>query len=31
MHSYSRDLGGRTLTMEAGKIEKQAKGAVLVL
>ena len=30
MHSYSMDLGGRTLTIEAGKIAKQANGAVLV-
>ena len=31
MHSYSIELGGRTLTMEIGKIAKQANGAVLVL
>ena len=30
MHSYSIELGGRTLTMEVGKIAKQANGAVLV-
>lgn len=30
MHSYSIKLGGRTLTMEIGKIAKQANGAVLV-
>ena len=30
MHSYSMNLGGRTLTIEAGKIAKQANGAVLV-
>src|SRR5574344_700506 len=30
MHSYSMDLGGRTLTIEAGKIAKQANGGVLV-
>ena len=30
MHSYSFELGGRTLTMEIGKIAKQANGAVLV-
>ena len=30
MHSYSMDLGGRTLTIEAGKIAKQANGAVLI-
>lgn len=30
MHSYSIALGGRTLTMEIGKIAKQANGAVLV-
>lgn len=30
MHSYSIELGGRTLTMEIGKIAKQANGAVLV-
>lgn len=30
MHSYRIELGGRTLTMEIGKIAKQANGAVLV-
>ena len=30
MHSYSMQLGGRTLTIEAGKIAKQANGSVLV-
>src|SRR5574344_1209099 len=30
MYSYSMQLGGRTLTIEAGKIAKQANGAVLV-
>ena len=30
MHIYSIELGGRTLTMEIGKIAKQANGAVLV-
>lgn len=30
MHSYSIELGGRTLTIEIGKIAKQANGAVLV-
>jgi len=30
MHTYSMELGGRTLTIEAGKIAKQANGAVLV-
>lgn len=30
MHSYSIELGSRTLTMEIGKIAKQANGAVLV-
>ena len=30
MHSYSIELGGRTLMMEIGKIAKQANGAVLV-
>jgi polyribonucleotide nucleotidyltransferase len=30
MHTYSMDLGGRTLTMEIGKIAKQANGAVFV-
>lgn len=30
MHSYSIELGGRKLTMEIGKIAKQANGAVLV-
>ncbi len=30
MHSYSIELGGRTLTMEIGKIAKQANGSVLV-
>ncbi len=30
MHSYSMEWGGRTLTIEAGKIAKQANGAVLV-
>ena len=30
MHSYSIELGGRTLTMEIGNIAKQANGAVLV-
>ena len=30
MHSYSIELGGRTLTMEIGKIAKLANGAVLV-
>ncbi len=30
MHSYSMQLGGRTLTIENGKMAKQASGAVLV-
>lgn len=30
MHTYSMELGGRTITMEIGKIAKQANGAVLV-
>lgn len=30
MHSYSMELGGRTLTVETGKIAKQANGAVLI-
>ena len=30
MHSYSMELGGRTLTIESGKIAKQANGAVLI-
>lgn len=30
MHSFSTDFGGRTLTIEMGKIAKQANGAVLV-
>ena len=30
MHSYSMQLGGRTLTIEAGKIAKQANGSVMV-
>ncbi|MCD8175324.1 MAG: polyribonucleotide nucleotidyltransferase [Phascolarctobacterium sp.] len=30
MHSYTMDLGGRELTIEAGKIAKQANGAVIV-
>ncbi len=30
MHSFSTELGGRTLTIETGKIAKQANGAVLV-
>jgi len=30
MHTYSTDLGGRTLTIETGKIAKQANGAVLI-
>ncbi len=30
MHTYSMELGGRTLTMEIGKIAKQANGSVLV-
>ncbi len=30
MHTYSMELDGRTLTMEIGKIAKQANGAVLV-
>ncbi len=30
MHSYSMQLGGRTLTIESGKMAKQASGAVLV-
>ncbi|MEG1158789.1 MAG: polyribonucleotide nucleotidyltransferase [Acidaminococcaceae bacterium] len=30
MHSYSMQLGGRTLTIEAGKIAKQANGSVLI-
>ena len=30
MHSFSTDLGGRTLTIETGKIAKQANGAVLI-
>ena len=28
MHTYSMELGGRTLTMEIGKIAKQANGPV---
>lgn len=31
MHTYSMELGGRTLTMEIGKVAKQANGAVLVV
>ena len=30
MYSYSMQLGGRTLTIEAGKIAKQANGSVMV-
>jgi polyribonucleotide nucleotidyltransferase len=30
MHSFSTDFGGRTFTIETGKIAKQANGAVLV-
>ncbi len=30
MHSFSTELGGRTLTIETGKMAKQANGAVLV-
>ncbi|MEG0797292.1 MAG: polyribonucleotide nucleotidyltransferase [Acidaminococcaceae bacterium] len=30
MHSYSMQLGGRTLTIETGKIAKQANGSVLI-
>lgn len=30
MHSFSTDFGGRTLTIETGKIAKLANGAVLV-
>ncbi|RHK01083.1 polyribonucleotide nucleotidyltransferase [Acidaminococcus sp. AM05-11] len=30
MHTFSTDLGGRTLTIETGKIAKQANGSVLV-
>ena len=30
MHTYSMELGGRTLTIETGKIAKQANGSVLV-
>lgn len=30
MHSFSTGFGGRTLTIETGKIAKQANGAVLV-
>ena len=30
MNSYSMQLGGRTLTIEAGKIAKQANGSVMV-
>ena len=30
MHSFSTEFGGRTLTIETGKIAKQANGAVLV-
>lgn len=30
MHSYSMELGGRTLTIESGKLAKQANGSVLV-
>ncbi len=30
MYSYSMEWGGRTLTIEAGKMAKQANGAVLV-
>lgn len=30
MHSFSTDFGGRPLTIETGKIAKQANGAVLV-
>ena len=29
MHSYSIELGGRTLTMEIGKIAKQANACAL--
>ena len=30
MHTYSMELGGRTVTLESGKIATQARGAVLV-
>jgi polyribonucleotide nucleotidyltransferase len=30
MHTFSTELGGRTLTIETGKIAKQANGAVLI-
>lgn len=30
MHSFSTEFGGRTITIETGKIAKQANGAVLV-
>lgn len=30
MHTFSTDLGGRTLTIETGKIAKQTNGSVLV-
>lgn len=30
MHTYSMELGGRTLTLETGRLAKQASGAVFV-
>lgn len=30
MHTYSTELGGRTLTIETGKLAKQANGAVMI-
>ena len=30
VHRVSREIGGRTLTLETGRIAKQADGAVLV-
>ena len=30
MHTFSTELGGRTLTIETGKIAKQANGSVLI-
>lgn len=30
MHTFSTELGGRPLTIETGKIAKQANGSVLI-
>ena len=30
IHTVSREIGGRTLTIETGKVARQADGAVVV-